>query len=274
MCALRASCAGQRILENSVGGPLSYKCLHQHTEASQTPLHKPIQPKTVKKFHFTPTQPKKADILNRIGILPGSFKGKLKDAYEGVSEKILKTPDVVKGYMQYVPVPSFSLKDKFQKKSQGQVTTHDIGVEDEASVVAKDFSTQMAESSVLSFYDPTAEPEPRYKAIQFSKKEIDRNQNENAVAEKSQVEDRGLKHLLDRFWATTARESTPQVEVKKKMIIRKDYVSHSAISKKTLEHVNLLRRVESSDSKLKRLEDFCHHLMLYPDERQTAMKVR
>lgn len=272
MSALRASCAGQRILESTVGGPLSYKYLHQSIETSQLGQHKTGNPKTVKKFHFSPTQNKKADLLDR--IIPSNLKDKLKDAYDGVSEAVIRTPDFVKGYVQYVSVSSLSIKEKFHKKTKAKKSKDiDIGIEDEASAISKDFPTQIAESSVLSFYNPTAEPEPRYRPIPLSKSENAQNQNENATVEKSQVQDRGLWHLLDRFWATSAKEPTPTVEVKKKMIIRKDYVSRSAISKKTLEHVNLISRAESPDSKLRRLEDFCHHLMLYPDERQTAMKV-
>lgn len=271
MSALRASCASQRVFESSIGGPLSYKYLHQSIETSQVGQQKTGNSKTVKKFHFSPTQNKKADLLDR--IIPSNLKDKLKDAYDGVSEAVIRTPDFVKGYIQYVSVSSLSIKEKFQKKNEAQKSKHiDIGIEDEASAISKDFPTQIAESSVLSFYNPTAEPEPKYRPIPLSKAENAQNQNENAMVEKSQVQDRGLRHLLDRFWATSAKEPTPTVEVKKKMIIRKDYVSRSAISKKTLEHVNLLSRAESPDSKLRRLEDFCHHLMLYPDERQTAMK--
>lgn len=272
MSVLRASWTCPRVLENTKGGPLSFKSLHQNVETSQASVHKTVaNPETVKKFHFGQPRNKRADILNRIGI-PSRLADRIKDAYGDVSDKLSKTPYIVKDYIQ--GAPSLSIKGRFSKKTPTQTPEGGAPLKEDApSVVSKDFSAQMAEISVLSFYDPTAETDGKYKPIQLTEKELEQTLSENAPAEKSQAEDRGLRHLLDRFWATSVKDSTTPVEVKKKMIVRKDYVSRSTISKKTLEHVKLISRAESSDSKLKRLEDFCHHLTLYPDERQTAMKV-
>ncbi|XP_061178689.1 calcium-independent phospholipase A2-gamma-like [Saccostrea echinata] len=264
MSVLRASCSGPKLFENTLGGPLSIKCLHQNVETSQTFSQRTTNPETVKKFHFGQTQNKKEDILHRIGIT-SAFTDRLKDAYGDVSSRILKTPSIVKDYLD--KAPSLSIKGKFQKKK-----TFTFPEENDNVVASKDFSSQIEESSVLSFYDPTAETESKYRPVKLTRTELEQNLSENASIPKSQAEDKGLRHLLDRFWATTAKDPTTQEEVKKKVIVRKDYVSRSTISRKTLEHVKLISRAESSDSKLKRLEDFCHHLILYPDERQTALK--
>jgi hypothetical protein len=274
MSVLRASWTCPRVLENTKGGPLSFKSLHQNVETSQASAHKTVaNPESVKKFHFGQPRNKRADILNRIGI-PSRLTEKIKGAYGDVSEKLSKTPHIVKDYIQ--AAPTLSIKVPFSRKKTPTPTSAGSGsVKEDASSsgVSKDFSAQVDEISVLSFYDPTAETDSKYKPIQLTEKELEQTLRENAPAEKSQAEDRGLRHLLDRFWATNVKDSTAPVEVKKKMIVRKDYVSRSTISKKTLEHVKLISRAESSVSKLKRLEDFCHHLTLYPDERQTAMKV-
>lgn len=73
--------------------------------------------------------------------------------------------------------------------------------------------------------------------------------------------------MLDRFWVISVKEFILIIEVKKKMIIRKDYVLRFVIFKKILEYVNLISRVEFLDFKFRRLEDFCYYLMLYLDER-------
>lgn len=95
-----------------------------------------------------------------------NLKDKLKDVYDGVFEVVIRILDFVKGYVQYVLVSFLLIKEKFYKKIEvKKLKDIDIGIEDEVSVILKDFFIQIVESLVLLFYNLIVEFELRYRLI-------------------------------------------------------------------------------------------------------------
>ncbi|KAL5013924.1 hypothetical protein ScPMuIL_008194 [Solemya velum] len=67
-------------------------------------------------------------------------------------------------------------------------------------------------------------------------------------------------------------DGKPKTKVEKKPVIRKDFVSRTALASRTLALVHALKLATSNISRLKRAEDLSAHLLQYPECRAHAVK--
>ncbi|XP_014778854.1 calcium-independent phospholipase A2-gamma [Octopus bimaculoides] len=129
----------------------------------------------------------------------------------------------------------------------------------------KDLSTfeeMMKETheSVASFYESKKNVRSQVSAKSISTASEDLNKNEP-----------NLNKLVS--WVTVKKDlDEEKTDVKKKPVIRKDFISRTAVENRSRALVNNLKLAQSISSKITRIDDLNKHLMIYPASRSIAKK--
>lgn len=183
--------------------------------------------------------------------LPFSIKIKTTIIRNDEHAQLMKTDNTLQIKPKSVTLP---MESGISKREQHSLETH----------------IQNTNDGIGSFYDIATETN---------------NENENNNKDKSTVyssknptdeEFSMLKLLVNKaavFGLTSSDSPDGKSKVEKKPVIRKDFVSRTALASRTLALVQALKLATSNISRLKRAEDLSNHLLQYSECRSHAIKV-
>ncbi|XP_046344342.1 calcium-independent phospholipase A2-gamma-like [Haliotis rufescens] len=182
-------------------------------------------------------------------------------------------------FQKYVPFPT-KLREKVEKDLQESIeeqkaqlknlekrVKHKMMAHELKDPVTKEqqsFERAMQDTneSIVKFYDTLDTTDPN-------------SLNKPGVKAKTVNEDDLMTSIFKNVWPVNKAVKDPDDSssvVKKKPLVQRDFVSKTAIDSRTRALVEGIKTASTLQSKLRRTEDFCRHILQYPNARFTATK--